>query len=608
MASGLVTRSNTWGLTKKLSQPTSIALVSFILFLSWLILILVEAGPYQNAAGLDPLAMINILFPSFWILLIAFAILCFVTFTRIGENRLLHILLLSEFSIMLFYTPFLLGGFSWSPDSLWHGGIASYMPDVLKGSFEGSEFSVFDYAHGYPLSFLVTYVAERLLGVDVLTYTLYIFPPITIFLISTLSYFFIFRMFSARTAFLSMLMALPCLHYIEPHVSPYALGTVLTLASLILLTYRGAKTLVLSCVLIILLVITHPISPIFLGIYMFASLIMILFFRIKTISSLKLITQAPRIMFLFASLIACWFGWTLTIAATAYPAVGTSLGRILNSRFLIDLLSATEWTLSAGGGGQFVYSEISQLGLGIYAAFLFVVLIVFLRTFIKFLRSKQEIEPVIPKQMALALAAFASAAMGFILFASSGERFLLGRGLFFFLIFGSACIVASVVGTDVKRSMMKNIFLFGSILLLVSTFPVVSYSKEAYNTFTPSANTGLSFIGKYIEISDKTTIIGFDQQLVSYVNLKNGFQDAGDRISVTKLNITAVRELFSSPADAPDLVVLRSNMYYIISMRYASSFTNNSYTQIRDVLANNPLYMRIYSNPNFEAYLKTKNP
>jgi hypothetical protein len=46
-------------------------------------------------------------------------------------------------------------------------------------------------------------------------------------------------------------------------------------------------------------------------------------------------------------------------------------------------------------------------------------------------------------------------------------------------------------------------------------------------------------------------------------------------------------------------------MYYIISMRYAASFTNNSYIQVRDALANNPLYLKIYSNPNFEAYIKT---
>jgi hypothetical protein len=98
-------------------------------------------------------------------------------------------------------------------------------------------------------------------------------------------------------------------------------------------------------------------------------------------------------------------------------------------------------------------------------------------------------------------------------------------------------------------------------------------------------------------------IIGFDQQLISYINLQNGFQKG---IGISKLE--EVQPLLSSPNDAPDLVVLRSNTYYIISMRYASSFTNNSYTQIRDALANNPLYMRIYSNPNFEAYLKTNNP
>ena len=594
MTLGVQSHSKMQNLTNKLSQPLGIALSSFVLFLSWLLLISLKAGPYQNAAGLDPLAMINILFPTFWIILIAFVAICFLAFTRIGDNRLLHILLLGEFSIMLFYTPFLLGGFSWSPDSLWHGGVASYMPEILTGS----NLDAADYAQSYPLSFLLTYVAERLLGVDVFTYTLYIFPPITIFLISTLSYFFVSRMLSARTAFLSMLIALPCLHYIEPHVSPYAVGTVLILASLILLTYRGAKSLALSYVLIILLVITHPISPIFLGIYMFASLIVIVFFRKKTVANSRLVRQAPRIMLLFASLVAFWFFWTLDYAASNYPAVRTSVWNVLSLRFLTDLLSAAEWTF--GAGEQFVYSEISQLGLGIYAIFLVAVLLVFLQTLIQFLRNKQEIEPVIPRQMALALTAMASAAMGFLLFVSSGERFLLGRGLFFFLVFGSACIVANMVKIGAKRSTMKNVFLFGSILLLVSTFPVVSYSKEAYNTFTPSADTGLRFIGHYIDVSNDTMIMVFDRQLVSYVNLQKGLPTG---IGVSELK--EVLPLLNSTTDGPDLVVLRSNTYYMISMRYDSSFTDNRYTRIRDALANNPLYMRIFSNPNFQIYMKT---
>ncbi len=597
MTLGVQSRPRIQNLTNKLSQPIGIALSSFIIFLSWLLLVSLEAGPYQNTAGLDPLAMINILFPTFWIILIAFTAICFLAFTRIGDNRLLHILLLGEFSIMLFYTPFLLGGFSWSPDSLWHGGIASYMPKILSGQ----KLDMSNYAQSYPFSFLVTYVVQRLFGVDVFVFTLYIFPPITISLISTLSYFFVSRMFSARTAFLSMLMAFPCLHYFEPHVSPFALGTVLILASLILLTYRGAKTLVLSYVLIVLLVITHPISPIFLGIYMFASLIVIVFFRKKIVFNSRLVRQAPRIMLLFISLVAFWFYWTLGYAAQNYPAVNTSVSRLLSLRFLTDLLSAAEWTFGAGGAEQFVYSQISQLGLGIYGIFLFAVLMVFLGTFIEFLRSKREIEPLIPRQMALALTAMASAAMGFLLFASSGERFLLGRGLLFFLVFGSACIVANMVKIDAKRSTMRSVFLFGSILLLVSTFPVVSYSKEAYNTFTPSADIGLRFIGRYVDLSNETIIIGFDQQLVPYVNLTRGLE-TGTGLS----RLQDILPLLNSSTDGPDLVVLRSNTYFIVSMRYAASFTNNSYVQVRDALANNPLYLRIYSNPNFEAYIKTE--
>ena len=95
-----------------------IACVSSVVFFSWFFLAFSRMAEFQNLAGTDPLAMIDVLFPFFWIVLLAFVGVCFVAFVYASDNRLLHALLLSEFSLMLFFTPFLLSGFSWSPDSL----------------------------------------------------------------------------------------------------------------------------------------------------------------------------------------------------------------------------------------------------------------------------------------------------------------------------------------------------------------------------------------------------------------------------------------------------------------------------------------------------------
>ncbi len=125
---------------------------------------------------------------------------------------------------------------------------------------------------------------------------------------------------------------------------------------------------------------------------------------------------------------------------------------------------------------------------------------------------------------------------------------------------------------------------------------MISYSKEAYNTFTPAANMGLSFIGTYVDVSQRTISMGMVQQLASYVNLSRGLH------MVEFYKLTGPEEL---DALSPDIVVLRINTYYAVSMRYDASFENNSYTQLSDALEQNPSYIRVYSNSQFEVYVKT---
>jgi hypothetical protein len=49
--------------------------------------------------------------------------------------------------------------------------------------------------------------------------------------------------------------------------------------------------------------------------------------------------------------------------------------------------------------------------------------------------------------------------------------------------------------------------------------------------------------------------------------------------------------------------VMRLNTYYVISMRYDLSFTNNSYTILKENLTMNSDYNKIYSNSRFEIYI-----
>jgi hypothetical protein len=156
---------------------------------------------------------------------------------------------------------------------------------------------------------------------------------------------------------------------------------------------------------------------------------------------------------------------------------------------------------------------------------------------------------------------------------------------------GSICIATYISANNIKRSKIKIAVAFAFVLFLVFTFPVISYSKEAYNTFTPSADAGLKFLTNKIDLSNKTLSMTSDQQLASYADLTKGLN------------------LIGFPPDLsyqqPDVVVLRINSYYLMAMRYDLSFNNNSYTNLRYNLTEEQLYNHIYSNINFEVFLRT---
>ncbi len=582
-----------------LSDSKALASIATLLFINWLVLILSLRADYVNLAEVAPLGMVNLLFPYYWIVLLAFVVTCFFTFKNHDSPRWLHILLLAQLGLMLYYTPFLLGGFSWSPDSLWHAGVADYMPSILSGS----HVTLGEYAQSYPLSYLVTYGFENLFSLNVFEYTLYIFPPVCIVLISTLAYFFASRIFDKRTAFLSLLLALPALHYIEPHVSPFATGTVLLLASLTLLTYKSAKALVFSALLGVLLVLTHPISPIFLGIYLASALIVTLLFREKAINAKtgtflinpnrikpKVSSKSVNVLYfslLLVSLGAFWFYWTVYQAAPNYVGVQSPVANVFNLHFITNLFNTVQWTTSGGG---FLYPWISQLSLLVYGLFLIGMLAVFMANFVGFIKNRRTAgSGSLPKLLTLTLMAVASGVMSYLLFSSSGERFLLGRGLIFFLLMASICI-GSFLAEAVGKSRLKIAVAFLFVLFLVCTFPVVSYSKEAYNTFAPSSGLGLSFLSENINLSRGSLSMSYDQQLAAYVDLSKNLTLTGFPPDLSK--------------QRPAVIVLRENAYYLLAMRYNFSLTNNSYTLLSENLTQNPLYDRAYSNAKFEVYVR----
>ena len=565
-------------------RPTFYAMASIVVFASWIVMVLDAIPKFQNTAWTDPLAMINVLFPYFWIILGVFGAVCLASFLHKDTPSWLHMLLVGELALMLFYTPFLLSGFSWNIDSLWHGGVADYIVDVLTTQ---NQIVLTHYAESYPFSFMVTYGVEWLLGINVHFYTLYLYPFVSILCISELAYVFAARLLNSKVAFVSMLLALPALHFIEPHVSPFSAGTILVFASLVLLTVKGRAAKALSLLFIVLVTVTHPISPISLGIYLFTAIAVNYFLKRRTYRSSNVVPESSFFVSSLLFLGVLWFSWTVLRSMEIYPGVKTSVLSIFNFDFFNRLLFVSEWTV---GGQSFIFPEIHQLSLAIYAVFLILVVAVFafdLR--LLFSRKKPvDFQVLAQKRMILAVSAVIYAGFGYLLFLSSGERFLLGRGLVFYVIMGSMCICAYLFRANQKRKKLATILVFSLVLFLLFTFPVISYSKEAYNSYTPSSGAGLSFVTERFDLSHYNISMAADQQLASYADLPKGLNMIGFPPNMSSQN--------------PEIVVLRLNSFFQIAMRQDLSFEENSYTSLRDNITGNVLYNKVYSNSKFEVY------
>jgi len=563
-----------------------IALLSFFPFISWFLLVIFKSGTFQNTHGSDPLAAINVLYPFYWIILSFFILIFVYVIYRDCDSPFLHVLLLCEISLVLFFTPFVLSGFSWSPDSLFHGGVASYMPQILNGA--NIPFS--DYPQAYPLSYLLTYSLQNLFRLNIIQYTLYVYPALSSILISVLGYFFVAKVIGPKNAFLAMIVTLSALHYLEPHVSPFSTGTILILFALISLTMKSRIAKVLFVISVLALVLTHPISPLSLGVFLFYVLV-VKFLSTKLFGlSLDLgffSKIASNISFTSVFLtMAVWFTWTLNYSYQAYGSVGYSIARILSLEFLNVVDEATQFTV-----GGFIYPEIFQINLIVYAIFAIFSLFFVLRSFKNILQKSTSTFTLL--EFFFSSLALIYAAYSYLLYLGSGEHVILGRGLIFFVLMASLPISMFLLNKS-NNFRVKQMKLLFSVLLLTGlffSFPIVSYSKEAYNTYTPSQAAGLEFMADNLNLSMGTVSLSADQQLASYVNLNDGLS------------------LIKYPPDLdsiqPDYVVLRVNYYLARAMRYELDFENNTHTQLVTELSNNPDYTKIYSNGEFEVYAKS---
>jgi hypothetical protein len=536
--------------------------------------------------------MIHTLFPSFWLLLVAFLCLSVAVIVFTIDNKWLHILLLFQLSLLLYYTPISLSGFTQNPDALWFAAIGRSIPDVLSGA----NLKLCEYGEAYPISFIMIYSITQLTGIDINAYVLYLHPIFGIFAVVLLCYIFASKFLSSRNAFMSMLFALPALHYFQLHMSPQFAGFLLILAIMLFLVRFDRKSMIIALSLMFLLTSTHPSSPLLLGAFLL------------TIFIYRLFNHGSRIPLSLSSILflgTAWLGWTLYHAVFVLPGVEASIRRTVTLDFLRGILTMKEVTKLGGG---FIYPQISALNQIVYIGYLIFALTPLFFQIVRLnFRPKRRLRIGKPTDN-LTLKKFVPLISGPVFFFMSYCILLVGtqnpdqllKAFVFFILMVSMQIASfGWFSTKTKKVMCKRTFAVMWLVFLFISFPVISYSTSAYDVFPPSEGIGMNFVTSRLSLNEKKISMYMTRQLVAYINASQYFRDADFPPIINNTSPEA-------RARSPDIVVLRETAFFRIAMRFDMSFEINRFTQLRQVLNVDSFYNKVYSSSTFEIYVHQK--
>jgi len=560
----------------------ALLMVSLVLFGVWIAMIFNVRPSFLNIANSDSLAMVHALFPYYWLILSAYCVLCLSIFFLGVNNKLVHTLVLVQFSLVLYFTPFALSGLSWNPDNLWLSSVAKYVPDILSGK----EVMFSTYTETFPSSFILTYSVTEVMGIDVFAFARF-FPMFSIIALTLLGYVLASKFLGQRVAFISMLFVLPGWHYLDLHACPHMTGLLLLLTIMILLTRYERKPVAVIFLLMLSLVLSHPISPLTLSVFLVTVYFCIVMARRRFRRKIESINWiwSKKVLILFLGIV--WIIWLLTAVFPISRSIEYAFRRVFTLSFGRSIVERVEEF--SIGGGSFIYPEIFDLTRLTYASYVFVAGFLMLCdvTISKFMK-KENTNNMFLRKVISFFSAFAFLAFSYLLLLGTGDHHLLYRGQIPFVLMVSIYI-ASYLFFDRKYNKIAKFFFSFWLLFLLLVFPVVSYSIGAYNSFPYSEGIGVKFIADNVHLSGKTVSMGTRHQISPYMDLSNVFYVIDFPPNLDKTH--------------PEIIVLKKSSFYVIAMRYDISFEHNRFLELRDQLEEVVEYNKIYSNPTTETYV-----
>ncbi|MBU7040484.1 MAG: hypothetical protein HXS45_06720 [Theionarchaea archaeon] len=529
---------------------------------------------YQNVRTTDPLSLIHVLPPCYYILLLLSVFLCiYVIYARL-DSRWLHLALLIQVSLLLWITPHVLSGAARDPDTLFHPGVSLHIESILN-----QEISQFDrYAEKYPGSFILMYFMMSVASRDISTFGTLVYP-VTSCLIYILGWYtFTSTYVGKKAAFLSTLLAISSLHYVKLHPSPQSVGTMLVMVAMVLVVAKGKVQKIVGSFLFLLTPFIHPISPVLFLIF------------VASIISLEIVCRRG-----FLSrrnlLILVFIGLLFLGSVTAFSSLGETLARELSK--VGALIFGTR--NAALGIFGFAYSSLFILNFVVYFCIGLVVFFLLMN-----LIRNASIHSLCSEKRGLTLlvaAAFYALFGGFLGILENSPT-LLERGLSFSVLMATAFIGYVVLspGREISQSWRKISALHCTSFLLVFlavTYPAIAYSTESYNSFPFSERAGMAFITRTGLVESRCVAMAYYNQLVIY--------DA-DSSSATFIPLHG-SSILDFDHQQPDIFVYRKTGYYNAILRWDKSFEHNRYSEYEMILQS---YNVIYISPSVRIFLRNE--
>ena len=171
---------------------------------------------------------------------------------------------------------------------------------------------------------------------------------------------------------------------------------------------------------------------------------------------------------------------------------------------------------------------------------------------------------------------------------------LIERGLTFAILAMSG-LIASIVSRayqPAKASARKYIACAVAVILLLLTlsFPVVSYSIDAYTSFPISEEAGLKFLADYTPLDNKILATTSAQQMALYRPYMS-----------LPINLDSPSSL-----EEGDVFVFRTTGYYRAAMRQDLSFEDNWFTRYLSVVSTSSKFSSIYFNPTTTIFMRVR--